>query len=294
MANQSSTARFAKNSIPVSAGIGLKFEHINQIIEHQPEVGWFEVHAENFMREGGPSIRALEMIRKNYPISLHGVGLSIGGDEPLDKGHIDRLKKLIDWLEPGLVSEHLAWSNFNGTFFNDLLPLPYVEETLHTIVRHVDQLQDLLKRQILIENPSLYLTYNNADLSEPHFLKEIAARTGCGLLLDVNNVYVSASNLGFDPGEYLAEFDLRKVKEIHLAGHHQRKVGDKILRIDDHGSRVSEDVWNLYEGVLNCIPPVPTLIEWDTNIPPFKTLEIEATIAQKHMERLGVTHACIS
>ena len=294
MANFPSQARFAKSPIPVSAGIGLKFEHIHEIIEQQPTLNWVEVHAENFMSDGGPSIRALEIIRENYPVSVHGVGLSIGSADSLDKLHLDRLKKLVQRFEPGLVSEHLAWSHFEGHFLNDLLPLPYNTETLQTVIQHVNQVQDVLNRQILIENPSLYLTYNECEMSEPEFLKEIADRTGCGLLLDVNNVYVSASNLNFDPQTYFKDFALNKVQEIHLAGHHERLIGGQILRIDDHGSRVCQNVWDLYSDIIGRVRPVPTLIEWDTNVPTLKTLQIEASIADQVLSKLEILNASAS
>ncbi len=278
---------FANGPIPVCAGIGLKFEHIREIIETTPAVAWLEVHAENYMSAGGPSIQALEEIRRHYPLSVHGVGLSIGGAEPLDRAHLERLKRLVERFEPGLVSEHLAWCASGGDFLNDLLPLPYNEEALATVIAHVDETQDALGRAILIENPSLYAGVPGSEMTEPAFLNEVARRTGCGLLLDVNNVFVSASNLGFDPCDYLGQLDMGPVGEIHLAGHHVRPFGDQVLRIDDHGSPVSDDVWALFGRTLQSTGPVPTLIEWDTNVPALGTLLAEAGRAEHALSSIS-------
>jgi len=272
---------FANGPIPARAGIGLKFEHIREIIETKPAVAWFEVHAENYMSAGGPSIQALEDIRSHYPISVHGVGLSLGGAESLDRAHLQRLKTLVKRFEPGLVSEHLAWCASGGAFLNDLLPLPYNEESLAKVAAHVDELQGALDRTILIENPSLYAGFRGSEMTEPAFLNEIAKRTGCGLLLDVNNVFVSASNLGFDPYGYLRELDMAPVGEIHLAGHHVRPLGDRVIRIDDHGSPVGDDAWDLFSRALQRTGPIPALIEWDTNIPALDILLAEAGRAQQ-------------
>jgi uncharacterized protein (UPF0276 family) len=288
---------FANGPIPVRAGIGLKFEHIGEIIATKPAAAWFEVHAENYMSAGGPSIQALEDIRRHYPVSVHGVGLSIGVAEPRDRAHLIRLKKLVERIEPGLVSEHLAWCTSGGDFLNDLLPLPYNENSLAAVVAHVDETQDALGRTILIENPSLYVGFPGSDMTEPAFLNEVARRTGCGLLLDVNNVFVSASNLGFDPCDYLDELDMARVGEIHLAGHHVRPVGDKVIRIDDHGSPVSDDVWGLYTAALQGTGPVPTLIEWDTNIPALGALLAEAERAERILSSIsphGGRHASVA
>ncbi len=281
MPSHSSQQGFASSPIPVRAGIGLKFEHIREILDTMPTVAWFEVHAENYMSAGGPSIQALENIRHHYPISVHGVGLSIGGVEPLDKTHLNRLKRLVDRIDPGLVSEHLAWCTSGGEFLNDLLPLPYDKNSLATVVAHVNETQDTLNREILIENPSLYVGFRRSNMTEPAFLNEIARRTGCGLLLDVNNVFVSASNLAFDPYGYLREINMDLVREIHLAGHHARPLGSQVIRIDDHGSPVSDDVWDLYAAALQGTGAVPTLIEWDTSIPALATLLAEAGRAQR-------------
>ena len=273
--------------VPAQAGIGLKFDHITEIIETQPAAAWFEIHAENFMSAGGPSIRALDRVRRHYPMSVHGVGLSLGGAGPLDQAHLDRLKSLVKRIEPGLVSEHLAWCRTDGDFLNDLLPVPYERQALATVIDHVNQTQDTLGRTILIENPSLYVRFRDTHMSEPAFLNEVARATGCGLLLDINNVYVSASNLRFDAEKYLRDIDKIHVGEIHLAGHHVRFFGEEILRIDDHGSPVSDEVWALYKKTLKSVGPVPTLIEWDTNIPPLGSLLAQADHAQKILTKLS-------
>lgn len=281
MSSSPSAQSFTDNSVPVQAGIGLKFEHIPEVLESNPTVGWFEVHAENFMSDGGPSIHALEQVRSAYPISVHGVGLSIGGMEPLDVDHLKRLKRVVDHFDPGLVSEHLAWCIHDGKFLNDLLPVAYTQSSLSNVVEHINQTQEFLDKRILIENPSLYVSFNQSEISEPDFLNELATRTGCGLLLDINNVYVSASNLQFDPQDYLDKINMEFVSEIHLAGHHEKHIGDQILRIDDHGSRVCDDVWKLYSSVIEQNGPIPTLIEWDTGVPSLITLLEEADSAQK-------------
>jgi uncharacterized protein (UPF0276 family) len=279
---------FALDPIPAGAGIGLKFPHLAEILESRPDVGWFEIHAENFMSPGGPSLQALEQIRTRYPISVHGVGLSIGGDEPLDETHLARLGELVRWVRPGLVSEHLAWSRLGGTSLNDLLPLPYTEATLARVSAHVDRVQTHLGRQILIENPARYLDCTASKMAEPEFLNRLARATGCGLLLDLNNVFVSACNLGFDPRRYLGEVDLTSVGEIHLAGHHERRIGNQVLRIDDHGSPVKGPVWTLHDETIRRAGPRPTLIEWDNDIPTLATLLAEALRANQTLT--GVCH----
>jgi len=268
--------RFALDPIPAQAGIGLKFPHLDEIIEQRPAVGWFEVHAENFMSPGGPSLSALERVRACYPVSVHGVGLSIGGDEPLNEMHLARLAELVGWVRPGLVSEHLAWSRFGSAALGDLLPLPYTEATLARVCAHVNRVQARLDRQILIENPARYVDCTASEMAEPDFLNRLARATGCGLLLDINNVFVTACNLDFDPQRYLRALDLAPVGEIHLAGHLERCIGDKVLRIDDHGSPVKGAVWTLYEEAIGRAGPRPTLIEWDNDVPSLATLLAEA------------------
>lgn len=271
---------FGSGPIPANAGIGLKAEHVGSILDGTPDIGWFEVHAENHMPGTGPAIRWLEAVREAYPISVHGVGMSLGGMDPLDTEHLGRLKTLVDRIEPGLVSEHLAWCREGGTFLNDLLPVPYHSRVLQTVVEHVDQMQAHLKRTILLENPSLYVTYKDSDIAEPDFLSEIAQRTGCGLLLDVNNVAVSAANLGFDAHKYLDAFDTSHVGEVHVAGHTVRRIGERDIRIDDHGSAVTNDVWELADRAIAKTGPLPVLVERDNDIPPLSDLLAEAAHAQ--------------
>jgi uncharacterized protein (UPF0276 family) len=246
----------------------------------RPAVAWFEVHAENYMGNG-PALRALEDVRRDYPISLHGVGLSLGTAEGLDARHLSRLRTLVDRLEPVLVSEHLAWSVADGVYLNHLLPLPYTEESLDVVARHIAQAQDALQRRLLIENPSSYLRFADACMSEPAFLIELVRRTGCGLLCDVNNIYVTCSNFHEDPAVYLAALPSAAVSEIHLAGHTCNEVDGVSILIDDHGSRVAAPVWQLYKLALARFGPVPALVEWDTNVPEFSVLLDEADRADR-------------
>ncbi len=269
--------------IPATAGIGLKPQHFDDILENIPSPLWFEVHTENYMSDGGPHHKKLEAIRNEYALSFHGVSLSIGSAEPLNFDILKRTKKLIDQYQPSLVSEHLSWSVFEQTYFNDLLPLPYTEETLAKVIEHVNQTQDFLNRQILIENPSTYLQFVESIIPEHEFLTEVAERTGCGLLVDVNNLYVNGENHHTDIKEWLENVPPHLVHEIHLAGHHINKVDGQKILIDDHGSTVSEPVWDLYELALNLFGPIPTLIEWDTRIPPFNVLKCEADKANRYL-----------
>jgi len=263
--------------VPARAGIGLKPEHLNEIIQNPPDVGWFEVHAENYMGAGGPPHRFLEWVRERYPLSVHGVGLSIGGAGPLDQTHLRRLKALIDRYEPGLFSEHLAWSTHDGAYLSDLLPLPYTAATFAHVAAHVSEVQEALGRQILIENPSTYLAFEESAMAETEFLSELSRRTGCGLLLDVNNVYISAENHGFDARGYIRAFPAGRVREIHLAGYFETEdsAGERLL-IDAHDSPVRDAVWALYESAVRRTGAVPTLIEWDNDIPPLATLVEQA------------------
>ena len=266
-----------RTTIPPAAGLGLKAQHYRAIATTRPAVGWFEVHPENYMGEGGPPHRHLAAIRRDYPLSLHGVGLSIGGDVPLDEAHLGRLNALVERYEPGLVSEHLAWSTHDGVFFNDLLPLPYTEATLARVAEHIDHVQDVLGRRILLENPSSYLAFEASTMTETDFLAELVRRTGCGLLLDVNNVFVSAENLGFSPEGYIAQFPLDAVREIHLGGHSSETDG---LLIDAHDRAVADPVWALFRHVLSLVGPVPSLVEWDNDVPEWSVLFAEAEAAQ--------------
>ena len=261
--------------MPAKAGIGLRGVHMAEIAVRHPAVGWLEVHAENFMGFG-PAFRALERLRADYPLSLHGVGLSLGGADGIDEAHLARLQRLTDALDPFLVSEHLAWSQADGVYLNDLMPLPCTEESLGTMARHVDTVQSRLGRRILVENPSAYLRYRHSPIPEPEFLAELARRTGCGLLCDVNNIYVSSRNLGFDPVAYLAALPAEAIGEFHLAGHHANPVDDQVILIDDHGSAVSDDVWALHKEALRRFGRRPTLIEWDSRIPVLDELLAEA------------------
>jgi len=263
--------------IPPRAGVGLKPQHYRDILESAPDIGWFEVHAENYMGEGGPPHAYLTAVRERYPLSLHGVGLSIGGSGPLDKEHLGRLRALADRYEPALFSEHLAWSSHDTVYLNDLLPLPYTEETLELVRTHIDEVQETLKRQMLLENPSTYVAFAETSMSEVEFLREVVRRTGCGLLLDVNNVFVQATNHGFDAAAYIDSFPAEHVGEIHLGGHDEDEDDDgAALLIDAHGREVADPVWALYARALARTGPKPTLIEWDNDVPDWSTLFAEA------------------
>jgi uncharacterized protein (UPF0276 family) len=248
---------------------------VGEIAATRPEVGWLEVHAENYMG-GGPAVRSLDALRRDYPIALHVVGMSLGRADTLDGRHLARLRGLVERLEPAMVSEHLSWSAIDGDYLNHLLPIPYTEEALRVVSRHVDQLQERLGRQVLVENPASYLRFRGSAIPEPAFLGELARRTGCGLLCDVNNIYVSGHNLDFDPGAYLDALPAEAVGEIHLAGHAVNEAGGRTVLIDDHGSPVIEEVWSLYRRALTRFGPAPTLVEWDTAIPPLAVLLAEA------------------
>jgi uncharacterized protein (UPF0276 family) len=263
--------------IPARAGVCLKPDHYRTVLETHPDIGFFEVHAENYMGAGGPPHRYLTAIRERYPISLHGVGLSIGGDGPLDCEHLQRLKELIKRYQPALFSEHLAWSTHEGRFFDDLLPVPYTEETLARVSEHIDEVQETLGRQILLENPSTYLAFSESTYSEIDFIAEIARRTGCGLLLDVNNVQVASTNQQWDPVRYIDRFPLAHVQEIHLAGF-AKEADDsgRPLLIDTHDRPVDKIVWGLFEHAIRKLGPIPTLIEWDTKVPAWPELKAEA------------------
>ena len=270
-----------------SAGIGLRSPHVSEIAATRPAVAFLEVHAENYMAETLALDRLLEL-RRDYPVSLHGVALSLGSAEELDRCHLDRFKALIERVEPTLVSEHLAWCAIGGAYLNGLLPLPYTEESLDLFSRHVAEAQDGLGRQVLIENPSSYLRYRHSPIPEAEFLTEVVRRTGCGILCDVNNVYVSAWNFGFDPIAYLEELPTEAIGEIHLAGHHAAE--DVRILIDDHGSRVGDPVWELHAAALRHFGPVPTLIEWDTNLPALEVLLDEA----HHAAELAHVHRYVA
>jgi hypothetical protein len=279
----------ARDPIPAAAGIGLRHPHHGAVLAERPRAAWLEVHSENFMG-GGSAPRTLEAVRRDYPVSLHGVGLSLGTDDRLDATHLARLAALVARIEPGLVSEHVSWSVAGGVYLNDLLPLPYTEEALAVVCRNVEAMQQALRRQVLVENPSTYLRFAHSTIPEWEFIAEIARRTGCGVLLDVNNVYVSACNHGFDAARYIEAVPAAAVGEIHLAGHTAKQVGDATLRIDDHGSAVAEEVWSLYRHALAVVGPRPTLIEWDSNIPPLPALLAEAAKAQAVLDSRETRH----
>lgn len=273
--------------IPAQAGIGLRFQHHEAIAATRPNVAWLEAHTENYMGGAAP-LRYLETVRRDYPLSLHGVGLSFGSAEGLDEAHLARVRSLIERVQPGLVSEHLSWSVVGGRYLADLLPLPMTEEALDIVCRHVDRTQALLQRQILIENPSSYLLYRHSTVPEWEFIAAVAQRTGCGILCDVNNIYVSARNHGWDASTYLAALPPAAIGEIHLAGHTVRTLDCGVtLRIDDHGSPVIPEVWALYQAALARFGPVPTLIEWDTGIPPLQVLLDEASKAASLLARIA-------
>ncbi|MBO0491493.1 DUF692 domain-containing protein [Pseudomonas sp. Marseille-Q1929] len=273
--------------LPRRAGLGLKHEHFAEVLETAPDIGFFEVHAENYMVAGGPFHHYLGLIREQYPLSLHGVGLSIGGEGPLDRAHLARLATLIERYQPHSFSEHLAWSSHGPVFLNDLLPLAYDAATLKRVCEHVDQVQSTLKRPMLLENPSTYLQFQRSTLDETDFISEVIRRTGCGLLLDVNNVYVSCINHQREPLAYIDALPLHAVGEIHLAGFAEDtdSLGDRLL-IDDHGAPIDNAVWRLYETVLARIGPVATLIERDNQVPAFSVLHTEAQQADWHLSQV--------
>jgi uncharacterized protein (UPF0276 family) len=262
-------------SLPAVAGIGLRSPHMAQILETRPSLGWLEVHAENYMNFG-PATSALERVREHYSLAVHGVGLSLGSAPGVDESHLIRLKEVCDRLAPAMVSEHLAWSVGDGIYLNDLLPVPYDEEALDIVCDNIERTQDVLKRNILIENLSAYVGFARSTMAEPQFLAEIVKRTGCGLLLDINNVYVSAHNLGFDAEAYIAAMPGASIGEIHLAGYAENDTPDGQVLVDDHASCVAPEVWSLYRSAVQRFGPRPTLIEWDSDIPPLSTLLGEA------------------
>jgi uncharacterized protein (UPF0276 family) len=264
-------------------GIGFRAPHFAEIVATRPAVGWFEVHAENYMG-GGPALRQLETLRLDWPIGLHGVGMSLGSACGLDAEHLGRFLALVERIEPRLISEHLAWSVSGGTCLNDLLPLPYTEESLAILVANVSTLQDRLRRPVLIENPSAYLRFVHSTIPEAEFLGELVRRTGCGLLFDVNNVYVTCQNLGGDPQTWIEALPVEAVQELHLAGHCVNDADGVGILIDDHGSPVAPAVWELYESTIRHFPHAATLIEWDSNLPPLPVLLAEAAEADRRRQ----------
>lgn len=273
-------------TLPACAGVGFKHQHAGDILDGTAAVGWLEVHAENYMVEGGPRHAVLTAARGRYPLSFHAVATSLGGGEPPDPGHLAALRDLVQRYEPAQVSEHVAWSAHGGVYFADLLPLPRSGAVLDRLVENIDAVQCALRRHILIENPSSYLVMPDAELSEPDFIVEAARRAGCGILLDVNNIVVSAGNIGFDPLAYLAAIPGDLVEEIHLAGHAIDPAVEPPLLIDDHGSAVPDAVWILYRQALARFGPRPTLIEWDTDVPAWPVLAAEAAKADAILHEL--------
>jgi uncharacterized protein (UPF0276 family) len=267
--------------VPARAGIGLRAAHFGEVLATRPDVGWLEVHSENHFAAAGPAHVALEAARTNYPISLHGVGLSLGGTDPLDREHLAQLAAAIGRYQPALVSEHLCWSMAGGRHTNDLLPLPYTDEALRHVVSRIDEAQDALGRQLLIENVSSYVQFRGAQYSEWNFLAAVASKSGCGILLDVNNVYVSARNHGFDAREYLDALPREAVHEIHLAGHSTRLLDGRELLVDTHDARICDEVWALYAHAAARFGRVPTLIEWDADLPALDVLVDEARRADR-------------
>jgi uncharacterized protein len=273
----------AGRTIPARAGIGLRSPHHAAIERERPDVGWLEAHTENYFHDGGPAVRALERLRAHYPLSLHGVGLGLGSTDPLDREHLRRVRAAVRRFEPSLVSEHACWTHVDDEHFNDLLPLPHTEEAVEHLAARVREVQDFLGRQILVENLSAYVGFADAPLSEGEFLAALVERSGCGLLLDVNNAYVNAANLGLDVDAFFDALPVRAVHEIHLAGHSRRRFGAQELLIDDHGSAVCPAVWVLYERALRRFGPIPTLIEWDNDVPGLTTLVAEANAAEARL-----------
>ncbi|PKD40024.1 hypothetical protein CWO84_12260 [Methylomonas sp. Kb3] len=274
------------SAIPAQAGIGLRSQHHRDALNQPIRPAWLEVHSENYFGNGGIPLRDLEAIRADYPISLHGVGMSLGSVDALNRQHLRQLRDLIQRIEPGLVSEHLSWSAFGGRYMNDLLPLPYTDETLAHLAARISQAQDYLGRPLLIENPSSYLEYGFSSYTESEFLNELTRRCGCGILLDVNNLYVSCVNHGWQALAYLNDIAADKVGEIHLAGHAVNQFGEQSILIDTHNAPVSDAVWQLYQTAIQSFGCRPTLIEWDADLPPWPVLVAEAAKADRVMEQV--------
>ena len=278
--------------LPRRAGVGFKPEHFSAINAERQPVGFFEVHAENYMGAGGPPHAQLGRLREDYALSIHGVGLSIGSMQPLDTAHLARLKMVCDRYEPESFSEHLAWSSHDSVFLNDLLPLPYTEATLVRVADHIDEVQTVLKRQMLLENPATYLLFDESTIDETDFLAELARRTGCGLLLDVNNVFVASTNHHMNPRDYLARFPVQAVREVHLSGHSETidDAGAPLL-IDTHDTPVKDPVWDLYQELIVRTGPIASLVEWDNDVPAWPTLRAEAEQAGAILQRAAARHA---
>ena len=272
--------------LPHSAGLGFKPQHFPAIRGTAPDLGFFEVHAENYLGAGGAPHAMLTRLRSDYALSIHGVGLSIGG-ATLDPDHLARVKALCDRYQPDSFSEHLAWSSHGNEYLNDLLPLPYTAETLARVCDHVDQVQDALGRRLLLENPATYVLFAQSDIPETEFMAEITRRTGCGLLLDINNVFVSCTNHRTDPLAYLDAFPLSQVGELHLGGHEAENLPSGPLLIDSHGRAIADPVWALFGHVLDRSGPLPVLVEWDNDVPDWSVLHAEAQRADAILAQRG-------
>jgi uncharacterized protein (UPF0276 family) len=273
-----------------AVGIGLRPPHYTKILEDKPFIPWLEVHSENFLMAGGPSIDFIKTVRETYPLSLHGLSLSLGSADGMDMGHLSRLKKLIDSLDPCFISDHLAWNKIGDIYFHNLCPVPYTEESLDVFIKNIDIAQTVLKRRIAIENPASYLEYTVSTIPENEFLCEVAKRAGASLLLDINNLYISSYNHGWCAYTYLTSIPSHLVTEIHLAGHSTQMINNFPFKIDDHGNEVCRDVWELYKSAINHLGPKATLIEWDNNIPDLSVLLQEAQIAQEILSQETLLH----
>jgi uncharacterized protein (UPF0276 family) len=266
-------------------GIGLRSPHLRQFVSEQPDIGWVEVHSENFYTLGGPDFDCLLEVRKNYPISMHGIGMSLGSYDGIDEKHISQVKKLIDIIDPFLVSDHLSWNTTSEKFLPDLLPTPFNQEALEVFAKNISFVQDKLGRELLLENPSTYFEFNDSTMSEPEFLNSLVKKTGAKVILDVNNIYISGLNNGWSPEQYIEDINISNVKEIHLSGHFVKELpNNKKLYIDAHDSRVCDEVWQLYQLAINKFGSVPTLVEWDVDIPKLSVLLGEAQKAEKYLE----------
>ncbi len=280
-----------RTPLPANAvGIGLRSAHYEQILETKPDLGWLEIHPENYFC-GGVHKHFLDKISTHYPISMHAVGLSLGADQDVDNRHLSKLKALVDRYNPILVSDHVAWSSSGNAHLNDLLPLPYTQKSLEKISRNINQVQDMLGRQILVENPSTYITFKDNDMSEPEFMNRLCHDTGCAMILDVNNIFVQSHNHGIDPYQYINTIDKKHVSEIHLAGHIEKKFEEHSLLIDTHNQNVCDAVWQLYDYTIQKTGTLATLIEWDQDVPPLQTLLDEAKRARDIINEHEVSHA---
>ena len=268
--------RSTRRSIPAQAGIGLRSPHHEAMLSQRPSVGWLEAHSENFFSRGGTHIDQLERLRTHYPLSLHGVGLSLGSTDPLDRIHLENLKRIVARFEPALVSEHLSWSSVEGRFANDLLPMPYTEEAVRHIAARIDQVQNELGREILVENVSSYVQFECSRLTESEFVGSVVAESQCALLLDLNNIYVAGFNHRFDPFDYLKAMPASAIREVHLGGHTRVPFGNGEMLIDTHSTHVCDDVWALYAAAIQRFGNIPTLIEWDSELPSLEVLAAEA------------------